>query len=517
MPSRPVAPASPAIRPRRVTPHPLAGLADHLGVPAPVGAERVVVTGITHASAQVHPGDVYAGLLGQRTHGARFVPDAASRGALALLTDAEGATLAAPTGLPALVVADPREVLGDAAAWVYDFPARRLRSYGVTGTNGKTTVTSLLHAVLSTVVGPAGLVGTIETRIGERVVPSVRTTPEASDLQALLAVMVQDGVHGVALEVSSHALALGRVGGLVLDVAGFTQLTQDHLDFHGTMEAYFEAKASLFTPAHSRRGVVVVDDHWGRRLAVRASVPMTTVAVRPDEPDHALVRAADWRVERISPAGAGHLATVTGPAGRRYQVPATIPGLVNVSNAVLTLAMAVAGGLDGDAVVAALADAPPVAGRMEVVSADPLVVVDYAHTPDAVTAALQTLRAGGREPLVVVLGAGGDRDAGKRGPMGRAAADGADLVVVTDDNPRSEDPAAIRAAVRAGAQAVDPARVVEVGDRAEAIALALREGRTGTVLVAGKGHEQGQEVAGVVHPFDDRAVVRALLRDGGAR
>jgi UDP-N-acetylmuramoyl-L-alanyl-D-glutamate--2,6-diaminopimelate ligase len=494
----------------------LAGLATHLGLPEPAGARGVDVTGITHASTEVRPGDVYAGLLGQRTHGARFAPDAAQRGAVGLLTDADGAALAASADLPTLVAPDPRKVLGDAAAWVYDFPARHLQSYGVTGTNGKTTVTALLHAVLSAVVGPAGLVGTIETRIGTRVVPSVRTTPEACDLQALLAVMHEEGVLAVALEVSSHALALGRVGGLVVDVAGFTQLTQDHLDFHRTMEAYYRAKASLFTPARCRRGVVVVDDAWGRRLATEADVPVATVSARPDEPDHPAVRAAHWRVEDVRALAAGHLATVRGPGGERYEVPATIPGPVNVSNAVLTLAMAVAGGLDGAAVVAALADAPPVAGRMEVVSHSPLVVVDYAHTPDAVESALQALRAGGRAPLVVVLGAGGDRDPGKRGLMGRAAARGADLVVVTDDNPRSEDPAAIRAAVRTGAEQVDPTRVVEVGDRTEAIALALRRGRAGVVLVAGKGHEQGQEVAGVVHPFDDRAVVRALLRDGGA-
>jgi UDP-N-acetylmuramoyl-L-alanyl-D-glutamate--2,6-diaminopimelate ligase len=428
-----------------------------------------------------------------------------------VLTDAEGAALAAGVGVPVVVTGDPRLLLGEAAAWVYGFPAQALTTYGVTGTNGKTTVTALLHHVLSELAGPAGLVGTIEARIGTRVLPSERTTPEASDLQALLAVMREEGVRSVALEVSSHALVLRRVGGLVVDVAGFTNLSQDHLDFHETMERYFEAKADLFTPQRSRRAVVVVDDPWGRRLVETAAVPLTTVAVHPDDPDHPTVRAADWRLLTLEPRGAGHLALVRTPDGGHLEVPAPVPGLVNVANAVLTVALAHAGGLDAAAAAQALGQAPPVRGRMEVVATSPLTVVDYAHTPDAVASALKTLRGTAPAPLVVVLGAGGDRDASKRPLMGAAAARGADLLVVTDDNPRSEDPATIRAALLGGAREVDPGRVVEVPDRGEAIRMALRRAGEGTLLVAGKGHEQGQEVAGVVHPFDDRSVVRAAL------
>ncbi len=509
----------PPARPTNVAARPLPGLAEHLGLAVPAGSASVLLTGVTHASGQVQPGDLYAALAGERTHGARYVDDAARRGARAVLTDPGAAPDVAAAGLPVLVADDPRGLLGPAAAWVYGEPARHLTTYGVTGTNGKTTVTTLLHAVLSELDGPAGLLGTIETRVGAVAVPSVRTTPEASDLQALLAVMLERGCRSVALEVSSHALVLGRVGGLVVDVAGFTQLSQDHLDFHGTMQRYFEAKASLFTPQRSRRGVVVVDDEWGRRLAERAEVPVTTVAVRPDDPDHALVRTADWRLRALEPRGAGHLAVVTSPHGEPVDVPSPIPGLVNVSNAVLTVALAHAGGLDPARAAEAVGRAPAVPGRMQVVATDPLVVVDYAHTPDAVAAALATLRGTAASPLVVVLGAGGDRDASKRPLMGAAAARGADLVVVTDDNPRSEPPEAIRAAVLDGARHVDAARVVEVADRAEAITMALRHAGHGTVLVAGKGHEQGQEVAGVVHPFDDAVAVRAALAadEGGDR
>lgn len=509
-------PETPApLRPRRVTPRSLASLCDHLGVPSagPVSGAEVWLTGVAHASQSVQAGDLYAALPGVRTHGARFAGDAAERGAVAVLTDAGGVELAQETGVPTLVVDDPRALLGDAAAFVYGFPARDMTVVGVTGTNGKTTVTSLLHAVLTDVHGACGLVGTIETRLGDVVVPSVRTTPEASDLQAILATMRERGITACALEVSSHALALGRVGGLVVDVAGFTNLSTDHLDFHPDMEHYFATKASLFTPARSRRGVVVVDDGWGRRLAALARVPVRTVAADPDDPDAPQVAAATWSVSGIEPDAAGSRALLRAPDGVRHDLRVPMPGLVNVANAALTVALAVECGIDPAVAVAALAHAPMVPGRMELVSAGqrPVVVVDYAHSPDALARALATLRASSPSPLVVVIGAGGDRDRGKRGPMGAVAAQGADVVVVTDDNPRSEDPAGIRAAVLAGAGSVPGARVTEVAGRAEAIEVGLALAGQGTLLVAGKGHEQGQEADGAVEPFDDRDVARSVL------
>jgi UDP-N-acetylmuramoyl-L-alanyl-D-glutamate--2,6-diaminopimelate ligase len=466
----------------------------------------------------VAPGDLYVALPGQRTHGAHFTPGAAERGAVAVLTDREGASLAASSGLPLLVVDDPRTLLGDTAAYVYGFPADRLTTVGVTGTNGKTTVTAMLHAVLTAAYGSAGLVGTIETRLGDRVVPSVRTTPEASDLQAILAALVEQQIEVCALEVSSHALALHRVDGLVVDVAGFTNLSQDHQDFHPDMEHYFATKASLFTPERSRRGVVMVDDAWGRRLAASASVGVRTVAADPDAPDDPAVLAADWRVGVVTAHAAGSRAELVGPDGR-YELVVPMPGLVNVANAALTIALAVEVGLDPAHAISALADAPMVPGRMELVSGSgrPVVVVDYAHSPDAVQRALATLRTSSPAPLVAVIGAGGDRDRSKRAPMGEAAARGADIVVVTDDNPRSEDPATIRAEVLAGARSVAAGHVIEIGDRAEAIRAAIRQAGTGTVLLAGKGHEQGQEVAGVVYSFDDRVVARAALAQEAAR
>jgi UDP-N-acetylmuramoyl-L-alanyl-D-glutamate--2,6-diaminopimelate ligase len=495
-------------RPAAVAGTRLGTLASALGLSCPPAAVDVVLTGVSHASQSVRAGDLYVAVQGARTHGARFAAQAADAGALAVLTDAAGAALLGATRTPVLVADDPRSLLGPAASLVYDRPAEHLVVIGVTGTNGKTTVTSLLHSVLTSVHGRAGLVGTIETRIGSTVVPSVRTTPEASDLQALLAVMREQDVPAVAIEVSSHALALGRVGGLVVDVAGFTNLSQDHLDFHTTMEDYFETKAMLFTPDRSRCGVVVVDDEWGARLARVSAVPVTTLSTRPE-------RSADvdWHVSDVAADGAGSRARLRDPTGRTHDLRIRMPGSVNVANAALTVALAAASGVDVDVCVAALAEAPMVPGRMELVSGEarPVVVVDYAHSPDALDTALASLRATSPAPLVVVVGAGGDRDTTKRAPMGRSAARGADLVVVTDDNPRSEDPATIRSAVLAGAREVDPSRVREVPDRREAIRTAVTLAGSGTVLVAGKGHEQGQDVAGVVHPFDDRVEARAAL------
>ena len=501
-------------RPSSVPATRLGDLASQLGLDCPESVADTRLTGVSHASGSVRDGDLYVAVHGARTHGARFSEQAAAAGAVAVLTDATGAEIAAPVGLPALVSDDPRALLGPAASLVYGHPSDHLTVIGVTGTNGKTTVTSLLHSVLTAVHGTAGLVGTIETRVGSTVVPSTRTTPEASDLQALLAVMVERGVSAVAIEVSSHALALGRVGGLVVDVAGFTNLSQDHLDFHGSMQEYFDTKARLFTPAHSRRGVVVVDDVWGTRLAEVASVPVSTLSTRPDVPD----AGVDWHVSEITSDSTGSRAVLRDPSGRRHTLRVRLPGSVNVANAALTVALAAESGLDVQTCVEALAEAPMVAGRMERVSGEgrPVVVVDYAHSPDALDTALASLRATSPAPLVVVVGAGGDRDATKRGPMGRSAALGADVVVVTDDNPRSEDPALIRASVVAGARDVDPHRVHEVPDRRQAIRRAVELAGDGTVLVAGKGHETGQEASGVVHPFDDRVEARAALEHAAA-
>ncbi|WP_239545629.1 UDP-N-acetylmuramoyl-L-alanyl-D-glutamate--2,6-diaminopimelate ligase [Nocardioides nitrophenolicus] len=476
--------------------------------PASTGAE---LSGVTLDSRRVRPGDLYAALPGSRAHGAAFAEQAAAAGAVALLTDAEGAALAAPTGLPALVVDDPRRVLGAVAALVYGQPAARLRTIGVTGTQGKTTVTRLLDGGLLAAGVRSAVIGTVGTRIAGEEVKTALTTPEAPDLHGLFARMGELDVTACAMEVSSHALVMGRVDGVVFDVAVFTNLGRDHLDFHADLEDYFAAKALLFTPEHARLGLVCVDDEHGRLLVTRASVPVRTYAVRGD---------ADWTVSGIDQRPDGSTFTVHGPGGVRVRAAVPLAGEFNVANALAAIAAAAEAGFDPQQVADGIGGAGGVPGRLERIETgrDLTVVVDYAHKPDAVDAVLRTLRPVTRGRLVIVIGAGGDRDRGKRPVMGAIAAELADLVVVTDDNPRTEDPAAIRAEVLAGARG-GPAEVLEIGDRREAIATALRTAGPGdVVLVAGKGHEAGQEVAGVVHPFDDREVVRELLAElpGGA-
>nr|WP_204331985.1 UDP-N-acetylmuramoyl-L-alanyl-D-glutamate--2,6-diaminopimelate ligase [Geodermatophilus sabuli] len=491
----------------------LADLADLVGAPVQ-GDPATAVTGVTLASGEVARGDLYAALPGARTHGARFTADAAARGAVAVLTDPSGREQAAATGLPVCVVEDPRALLGAVAARVYGEPARRLQVIGITGTNGKTTTSYLVEAGLAAAGRGTGLIGTVETRTRGRsddgtptvtAFPSVRTTPEAPAVQALLARMADAGVQTVVMEVSSHALVLGRVGGIGFAAAGFTNLGRDHLDFHTDLEDYFAAKARLFD-GRAAVEVVDVDDPYGRRLADRLGGRAVTVSTGGAD--------ADWSGGdvAVSPDG-GSTFTLTGPGGRTWPGRVRLPGRFNVANAVLAVALLDAVGVPVDTALAGLATTV-VPGRMEPVDAgQPFVaVVDYAHTPDAVATALDALRAATRGRVLTVLGCGGDRDPGKRPAMGRAAALGSDLLVVTDDNPRSEDPAAIRAAMLAGVPAERRGDVLEVGDRRAAIAAAVGRARPGdAVLVAGKGHESGQEVAGTLHPFDDRAVLREAL------
>ena len=481
----------------------LAALVRRLPVEAEVvGAADTVVTGISLSSQRVLPGDLYAALPGARTHGIDYVADAAAAGAVAVLTDPHGREMLGDA-LPAVVVEQPRQVLGIVSAEVYGRPAERLRMIGVTGTQGKTTTTRLLENGLLTAGVPSAVVGTIGTRILGQDVKTALTTPEAPDLHGLFALMVERGVDVCAMEVSSHALVFGRVDGVVFDVAVFTNLGRDHLDFHADVEDYFRAKASLFTPARSRRALVNVDDEFGRRLVDEATVPVRTFSIDAE---------ADWRAVDVVLSPSGSTFTAIAPGGSRIEAACPLPGDFNVANALAAVAAAAEAGVDGAEVARGIGRGGGVPGRLERVDAgQPFeVVVDYAHKPDAVEAAIAALRPLTAGRVIVVLGAGGDRDPGKRPLMGEIAARLADLLVVTDDNPRSEDPAAIRAAVLAGS--AGPGRAVEVGDRRTAIRVALAEAAPGdVVLIAGKGHETGQEVGGVVHPFDDRDVAREEL------
>jgi UDP-N-acetylmuramoyl-L-alanyl-D-glutamate--2,6-diaminopimelate ligase len=500
-------------RPAGLPARPLTELAARIGsaVTGPAAAE-VAVTGVTLDSRSVRAGDLYAAVGGATVHGADFAAAAAAAGAVAFLTDEAGAARCRAAGLPTLVVLAPRAVLGSLSAWVYGDPAEGLTMLGVTGTNGKTTTAYLLESGLRGAGYRTGLIGTIETRIGDEVLPSERTTPEAPDLHALLAVMRQRGVTAVAMEVSSHALAMGRVDGTIFDVTAFTNLSEDHLDFHADLEEYFQVKSLLFTPLRSRRAVVDVDDEHGRRLVGQATVPVTTLSPGG--------RPADWRVENVDAGPDGARFDLLSPDGTRVPCSTALAGDFNLANAALAVVTLVTAGLPAHEAAAGVAACHGVPGRMERVPVEggPVALVDYAHSPDALERLLVTARdLAGTGRLVLVVGCGGDRDRQKRPAMGAIAARGADVVVLTSDNPRTEDPAAILAAVRAGAEQAraDGARgeLVVEPDRRSAIRAAVGLARPDdVVVVAGKGHEQGQEANGVVTPFDDRVELRAALQ-----
>ncbi len=467
------------------------------------------ITGVTLRAQDVAPGELFAALPGATTHGARYAGDAIERGAVAVLTDAAGVDEMGSLSdtVPTLVHPDPRGVLGGLAATVYGDPSDRLAVLGITGTSGKTTTTYLVESGLRAAGRVAGLIGTIGIRVDGADIPSALTTPEAPTLQAMLAAMAERGVDTVVMEVSSHALALGRVDGTHFAVGGFTNLSRDHLDFHPTMADYFDAKALLFDPdsaLHAHTAVVCVDDDAGRAMAARAGDAITVSAEG---------RPADWSAVDVAPLGAGGQEfTAVGPDGTAHRIGIRLPGRYNIANCLVALAVLDAAGVPPDQASPGLLQTR-VPGRLEEIDCgqDFLALVDYAHKPGALRAVLTTLMRPGRR-LAVVFGAGGDRDPGKRAPMGQVAAELADLVVVTDDNPRSENPAAIRREIVAGA-AGGKAKVVELGDRREAIRHAVGWAGPGDVVViAGKGHETGQRSGGEVRPFDDRVELADALR-----
>lgn len=508
-------PPSDAPRPSTVTPKPLSALAARLGLRHAV---RGAVSGIAHDSRMVVPGDLYVAVPGRHRHGADFAGQAVGSGAAAVLTDEDGRRRAGDLPVPVLVVADPRTVMGDVAAWIYGDPARDLLLLGVTGTSGKTTCAYLLEGGLRAAGHRTGLVGTVETKVAGRSVKSTLTTPEATDLHALFAVMREASVTAAAMEVSSHALALSRVAGAVFDVALFTNLSQDHLDFHADLEDYFAAKARLFTPEYSRVAVVNVDDPYGQRLAAETTLPVTTFSAGSSAGSSADGSpAADWRAVDVRSGLDGSTFRIVGPGGVEADGSVQIPGPFNVANALGAVVTLVEAGESLQSAVTGVASIPGVPGRMERVDAGQrfLAVVDYSHKPAAVEAVLHALRSVSHGRLIVVLGCGGDRDRQKRPMMGAAAAGLADLAVFTNDNPRFEDPLAILQAMMDGAVSVPAehrAHVVVEPDRNRAIETAVSRASPGdVVVVAGKGHEQGQEAGGVVYPFDDRAVLAEAL------
>jgi UDP-N-acetylmuramoyl-L-alanyl-D-glutamate--2,6-diaminopimelate ligase len=464
------------------------------------------ITGLAYDSRQVRPGYLFVAVPGEHHDGLAFAADAIQRGAVAVASQHPGFN---SRDVTLVVVTDARRALAELAVAFYHQPSVRLQVAGVTGTNGKTTVTFLVKSILAAAGRTPGLLGTVQYEVGARVIPAGRTTPESLEIQALFDQMLHTGCRSVVMEVSSHALAQDRVRGIDFDAAVFTNLTQDHLDYHQTMERYFEAKKRLFLSlgAGAKRAVAIIntDDPWGRVLAASSDIKADIITFGRDAP--ALVRATDIQ---MGPSGSAF--RVLSPWGEA-QLKLSLLGYFNVMNALAAFAIGRALGVEATVAASALAQVRSVPGRLEEITTrrDWRVFVDYAHTDDALSHALQTLRTLTARRLLVVFGCGGSRDQAKRPLMGAVAARLADYAILTSDNPRKEDPHAIMEQIRAGFGTGSNFAMVE--DRTAAIRSALQMARSGDlVLIAGKGHETTQEFANTIIPFDDRQVVRNLLQ-----
>jgi UDP-N-acetylmuramoyl-L-alanyl-D-glutamate--2,6-diaminopimelate ligase len=467
----------------------------------PIGLrEDLEVTGISQDSRKVAKGEIFVAIRGESSDGWAHAEEAAARGAAAIVSD-RPAPEGFPEPTPWLRVTSVRPALGLLAARLAGDPAEKLVLAGVTGTNGKTTTAMLLESQLARRYGRAGFVGTVEYRTGRREIPATQTTPEAPVLQELLAEMVDSGVPAAAMEVSSHALALDRVAGCRFDVAVFTNLTQDHLDFHGDLETYFDAKKKLFGMRKPGASAVVnADDAFGRRLAAEASPPVVTWS-----PSGA---PASVRAENVHCDLAGTALDAVHGTGR-FRISSPLLGRFNVDNLLGAAAAGLSLGLTEDEVAAGCAAVARVPGRLERVEAgQPYpVVVDYAHTEDALRRLLLAVRDLTDRKIILVFGAGGDRDRGKRAPMGKVAGTLSDIAIATSDNPRSEDPEAILAEVEVGLVASGATKYLKIPDRREAIRTAVDLANPGTIVViAGKGHERVQVIGNRSIPFDDREV-----------
>ena len=469
-----------------------------------IGDSSIEITGLTLSSIAVQEGDLFIALPGEKNHGADFAADAIARGAVAVLTDLVGAKKV--SGVPVIVSSNPRRAAGVISAWFYSEPMRDLYSVGVTGTNGKTTVTTLLHQIMSAAGRESGLIGTVETRIGAEILTSKRTTPESSDLQALSAVMRERHMRNLVMEVSSHAISLERIRGSHFAVVAFTNLSQDHLDFHKTMEAYFEAKAKLFTFEFADLAVINIDDAYGVKLAELTELPVMSVS--------RYEQSATWHYTSITKDYVGAHVAIRGSGGILIEGKVHLHGGYNFDNLLMAVAIATESGIDPIDIAAILPQLTGAAGRLESVRLGQnfTALVDYAHSPDAVARVLETAHEISDGRVIAVLGCGGDRDASKRALMGKALSDGADVAIYTSDNPRSEKADVILEQMTLGLEIQQPSAVIE--DRAEAIRAAVNEAQEGDlVLVLGKGHEKGQEIKGTVHPFDDRVELARAIED----
>ncbi len=530
----------PVLRPEHPTPRAVSELANAFGLRVVGSVDSIETTGVTLSATEVQPGDLFVGVHGANRHGAQFATEAAERGAVAVLTDQDGVALVEPSGLPVLVVDDPRAALGDVAAWVYrthpDEATDLPQLFAVTGTNGKTSTSYILEGILKQLGLVTGLSSTAERHIGSLSVTSRLTTPEASEMHALLARMRESEVRAVAVEVSAQALSRHRVDGIVFDVAAFTNLSHDHLDDYADMEEYYQAKLPLFQPEHARRGVVSLDTDWGHRVVQDSRIPVTTITVHPDV-------EAEWHVDIVEAHAAYTEFRLTGPEGRELTTRVPLIGWHMAANAALAIVMLVEGGFELGAIAHALEsnhrrypdedDASErdgetdrvsaiecyLPGRTERVSGEhgPSVYVDFGHSADAFENTLAAVRQFTSGKVLMLFGADGDRDTTKRGDMARVAAAGSDILVVTDHHPRFEDAASIRKTLVDAARAAYPDHEIhEVSPPEAAIRTAVSlVGEGDSILWAGPGHQDYRDIQGVRTPYSARDEARVALREAG--
>lgn len=452
----------------------------------------VVITGVSINASEVKSGDLFIALPGTKTHGMNFIDQAISKGAVAVLSDRK-----IESKIPVFIDPSPRNLVGSISDWVYNKPFSKLEAVGITGTNGKTTTSNLIKQLWELNNINSGLIGTLGVEIGEEKMAGVRTTPEADELQALAAVMVERGNTQLAMEVSSIAIDQGRINSAKYKVVAFSNLTQDHLDYHKSMDQYFDAKAKLFTPEFAQNAVINIDDQYGQRLYKMSKLPIKTVS-RSD-------KSTDWYYSRIESLSDGYKVEISGKSGQIISGNFPLIGDHNLDNLLLAVACVSICGLTDIQITNSISKLKSVPGRLEIISAGQSfsAVVDYAHTPDAVSRVLKSVRSFTSGRVIGILGCGGDRDKSKRLPMGQALFNGSDLSIFTSDNPRSEKAEAILKDMTAGINMAEKGFVLT--DRKDAINFAVKTAKPGDcILLMGKGHESGQEISGVITPFDDR-------------
>ena len=462
--------------------------------------QQVVISGVSINAQKVVPGDLFIAFAGANTHGISYLEQAISNGAVAVLSDKK-----IEASIPSFIHPKPREIVGTISAWLYGHPFESLKAVGITGTNGKTTTANLVKQIWQLNSIKSGLIGTLGVEIADDKLESARTTPEADDLQAIAAAMVEQGCKNLVMEVSSHAIDQGRIKGAKYEVVAFSNLTQDHLDYHLSMENYFQAKANLFTTEYAKAAVINIDDSYGKKLSKQVKIPVVTVS-RKDS-------TADWYLAKAEIKNGLYQVEIKSKSGESLSENFALLGDYNLDNLLLAVAIANSAGLSLDKIASTISKLQSVPGRLESVNAGQkfTALVDYAHTPDAVERVIATVKSATSGKIIGVLGCGGDRDASKRSLMGHALFNGCDLAIFTSDNPRSESAEAILKQMTAGID-LGKKGLVEL-DRKSAIDLAVENAQSGdVVLLMGKGHESGQEVNSVVTPFDDRVELAESIK-----